>query len=432
MKLTTAQESQALQLLGEYERLGLTVVYRGHTHSFKDFDKKRMDAIPEILQLLKKFLEGNVSLRSLKEDHDKLCKRHDYWGFAGFSGQMVLNQLTNWSNASGEMTLLLKDAFVLPLDRSEAAARIDSLASRVRHLLPEGKRLRLGALPYFVSYFWQIQAPAKVPVMYSSGSRVLVNLGVLREDNGLGAYFTQFWDIQDTLANLYAQHYELTDVNRYWFVEHVLWSHRQKHPEEIAPTPTSIPGGATTSAAKRKYMEFIPPVLQQFHERSLGEGNAIDFEHDVAKLFLMLGFRVEDLGQGRGREPDGIARCREHNYAILFDAKSSKGGYVIGTDDRAITEYIRRKERELRKDGYSSIYFVIVSSAFKGNLRHSIERIRRETSVKSVVLVTAEQGLRLLARRVEDPNAFDLEEFQTLLLDNGELEEESLDEFLEA
>ena len=94
-------------------------------------------------------------------------------------------------------------------------------------------------------------------------------------------------------------------------------------------------------------------------------------------------------------------------------------------------EYIRRYERELRKDGYSNIYFVIMSSGFRGTSKASIDRIRATTPIKSLVLITAAQGLRLLANRIAEPSAFDFEAFQNLLLDSGELAQDILDEFLE-
>ncbi len=427
MNLTEPQKVKALQLLEEYKRIGLTVTNQGEIHPFRDFDKKRIEAIPEISHLLEGFFAGKVDLTEFKESHEVLCRRHDYWGFKSFSGQMVLNQLSNWSRASTAMTQLLRASLAAPLNRSEAALKFESLHQNLGKLIPDGKTLRLGSLPYFVSYFWQIQAPEKIPVLYSSTKRTLTEMGLLDSNENPGLYFTQFWDVEDALSDLYVRQFDMTGVNRYWFVEHVLWSHRSHRPEPPKePTPRPEPPKVPD------YMQYVPPILQNFRERSLGEGNGSAFESQVIKLFQMLGFRVEGLGQGKGREPDGIAYCREHNYAILFDAKSSKAGYVIGTDDRTIVEYIRRYEKELRKDGYSNIYFVIVSSGFKGTSKSSIDRVRAETPVKSLVLMTAEQALRLLGKKIEDPATFDFEAFHTLLLDSGELARENLEEFLEA
>lgn len=429
MNLNGPEKSRALGFLEGYRRAGLTVLNQGQTYPFREFDQKRVEAIPEILRLLRDFLAGSVDLIGLKESHEVLCRRHDYWGFKGFSGQMVLNQLTNWSQASTEMTSLLRASLAAPADRGEAAKKIDSLDSKIGRLIPDEKKLRRASLPYFVSYFWQIQGPAKIPVQYGSIKRTLAEMGVVETNEGPGSYFTQFWDTQDALADLYAAQLDIRGANRYWFVEHVLWFNR--HEQQEKPVRPREAGEITTPTPVQGYRQYIPPVLEHFLEFSNGEGNSLAFEHQVIQLFRMLGFRVQGLGQGKGREPDGIAYCREYNYVILFDAKSSKAGYGIGTDDRTIVEYIRRYERELRREGYSNIYYVIVSSSFKGTSKSSVDRVRAETPVKSLVLMTAEQALRLLASKIEDPAAFDLEEFHSLLLDSGELAQESLEEFLE-
>jgi len=423
------QKRKALQLLEEYKRAGLTVFNQGRTYPVKEFAELRMEAIPEIRGLLERFLSGGVNLIEFKEAHEELCRRHDYWGFKGFSGQMVLNQLTNWSKASVEMTNLLKTSLTVPADRDQAAQKIDSLHNKVGRLIPAGKSLRRASLPYLVSYFWQLQNPKGIPVQYGSTKRTLVETGILFDQEDPGTYFAQFWNSLDVLASLFAAHVEMAELNPYWFVEHVFWFHRERLKDLESPEPKTSKTRVRTEAAG--YMRYVPPVVQQFVECSLGEGSSLDFERQVIELFRMLGFQVDELGQGKGREPDGIAYCREYNYAILFDAKSSKSGYTIGTDDRTMIEYIRRNERELRKEGYSNLYYVVVSSSFKGTSKPSIDRVRAETGIKSLVLVTSKQALRLLSARIENPYVFDLERFGSLLLDSGELAEESVEEFLE-
>jgi hypothetical protein len=135
---------------------------------------------------------GTVDLVGLKESHEVLCRRHDYWGFKGFSGQMVLNQLTNWSQASTDMTSLLRASLAAPSDRSEAAPKLNSLHGNIGQLIPGGKNLRRASLPYFVSYFWQMQAPERIPVQYGSIKRTLADMGFLETNEGPGRYFAQF------------------------------------------------------------------------------------------------------------------------------------------------------------------------------------------------------------------------------------------------
>ncbi len=431
MTLTETQRNTALKLLDDYKRAGLTVTNQGEILKFRDFDQKRRAAIGEIANLLRGFLEGKNELSAFKESNEILCRQHHYWGFQSFSGQMVLNQLCNWSNGSREMTRALQTALTAPSNKAESSQKIAALVNALPALLPKEKRIRRGSFPYFLSYFWQIQAPDQIPVAYSSAKLTLSETGLLEAQDDLAAYFTSFWNVNDALADLYSANYELTDINRYWFVEHVLWAYGR---EPAVPSAGARPKAAKPSPAPRKqgmaFMDFIPPVLQDFPV--LARNNSLVFEGKVMLFFKMMGFQVDPMGQGKGRKPDGIARCREHNYAILFDAKSAEDGYRLGTDDRTLIEYIRSYDKELRKEGYSNLYFILVSSSFKGDAKASINRIRKDTSAKSVVLATADQCLRLLSKKIEDPTLFDLEAFQTLLLDGGEISDQQIDEFLDA
>ena len=81
----------------------------------------------------------------------------------------------------------------------------------------------------------------------------------------------------------------------------------------------------------------------------------------------MLGFDTKLLGQGQGRVPDGLALSLDDSYAILWDAKVRSEGYSMGTDDRAIKEYITTQSRELkRRRGLRNIYYFVISATFRG------------------------------------------------------------------
>ncbi len=104
----------------------------------------------------------------------------------------------------------------------------------------------------------------------------------------------------------------------------------------------------------------------------------------------------------------------------------------MGTADRAIIEYVDKYEPRLRREGAKRIYFVIVSSQFAGDSNSALANIRKESNAKSVVLMTAEQMLRIVAKRIKEPFTFDMSAFEELLLDSGRLDNEKLEEFLES
>jgi hypothetical protein len=167
--------------------------------------------------------------------------------------------------------------------------------------------------------------------------------------------------------------------------------------------------------------DFLPPALSRLVELSEKDSAGGAFEKQVNLAFQVLGFSVQALGQGTGRNSDGIAVDAGNHYAIFLDAKSRQEGYGLGTDDRAFIEYVRARENELRRRGISHLYLCVVSSRFKGSAQRAIDNIKRETGVSSVVLLPAKLLTDLVASHVKYPAAFDLSKFKELFVRDGEM-----------
>jgi len=127
-----------------------------------------------------------------------------------------------------------------------------------------------------------------------------------------------------------------------------------------------------------------------------------EFEKIVAEVFEQLDFEVETLSQGTGRNPDAILKYREENTAFIVDAKAYNSGYSLGTDDRAIREYINHYCPKLIKSGYKKIGFIIVSNEFKSNFDNFINEITWDTDIKRFILLTSEALLYLLAFKTKN------------------------------
>jgi hypothetical protein len=151
---------------------------------------------------------------------------------------------------------------------------------------------------------------------------------------------------------------------------------------------------------------LIPRVARLLDLGSQSEkpasGKGYDFERLVGEIFKQLDFEVDALGQGKGRQPDIIAKFREENTAFLVDAKAYSGGYTLGTDDRAIKEYISYHCPKLQKEGYKKIGFIIVSNSFKSNFDSFINEVTWNTEIKRFILLTSEALLYLLAYKTKD------------------------------
>ncbi|WP_257670799.1 hypothetical protein [Parapedobacter tibetensis] len=177
-------------------------------------------------------------------------------------------------------------------------------------------------------------------------------------------------------------------------------------------------------------LKFIPPVVQDLVDHSSNKEKALEFEKGVNLVFQMLGFEVTDYGQGTGRNPDGIAKTSQHNYAILIDAKSRTENYKIGTDDRTFIEYINKFSEPLKKSGFKNIYLLIVSSGFDLVSATAIKNIKIETQV-STTLLTSKLLLKLLSNKIKTSKHFDLKLFQELLIEDGEITEKKIDKLME-
>lgn len=430
MSLSEPHRRTAQALLRQFNESGKSLTNQGIVYpSYRDLDKARTDALPELRRFLDRFLKREMDLQGFKQENNALSIKHNYWGFTGFSGQMTLNQLANWSLGSEPMAELLREALIAPESKEKATEKINRVLRELPRLVPPGKRLRPASMPFVLSYFWQIQKPESIPVFYHSSKKTLIDSGLLAADEDPAALYKAFWTLHDDLAEEYAPAMKAGD-NKYWFVEHVLWIARPAaEPTVESPKRAKASKAPPQPVTLNGYSDFIPPRLADLLSLGRGEGSPTDFEDRVALAFQLLGFEVTKLGQGTGRNPDGIAYCREHNYAILFDAKGYKDGYGIGVDDRNVIEYIKTHERDLRKQGYTNFYFCFVSASFRGDGKTNTDRIRRETGTKSVVLLSAENFLRLVARKIEHPRDFDLGDFQDLLLDSGELGSDRLEAF---
>jgi hypothetical protein len=146
----------------------------------------------------------------------------------------------------------------------------------------------------------------------------------------------------------------------------------------------------------------------------------------------MLGFETELMGQGHGRVPDGVAVSDEFRYAIIYDAKVRQQPYTMGTDERAIREYIVSQGEKLRRRGIKNLYFMVISSSFTGDADDAIRGMKIETNVNEVLLVEVKALLAMLEGILRNPSiSLGPDGIQRLLAFSGILTEKDVREFLE-
>ncbi len=401
---------------------------------YESFDDLRAAAIPDLKKMVVDFLNGNLSLRDFKEKSEAMSRSHPHWGFKGFSGQMQLNQyVNNIEDDSKEKRL--KEAISLPITLKDAVAKINKMAEYLTEF--KTKTDKPQSIPrvnqsFMLTYFWELQNQEFHPVFYGSAKKLLEDLGFdFESQETVGDKYRYFAEIFFAIRSFFEDKKDTKERFPIWFIEHVLWKQfktQNKEDEIEVKKETS----AKLKISKTMEESWIPPIIADLENLALNQETEWSkkknvrpekaFETKLRYIFTILGYNVTELGQGTGREPDGVAISTSGDsgyYAIIYDAKAREKEYSIGTGDREIIEYIRKKQRELQRQRVDKVSFLIISSEFSNNpsLDSSIKDIFKATRVP-VILIRAKDLLYIVSKKLSnaDINHAQLED---LFLERG-------------
>ncbi len=447
--LTEAQKELAIRCMDEYlnavadPETGKTPVAAAG-----QLDANRQRVISEILApTVAKFLDGGTPLEEFKPEIDRINKRNELWGFKGIKGQMFFNLVFNAAEDLAELTAELKSAIRLPDSADIARSRIRTFSSYVRRLGEElveaggsaHAKPKPSSVPFFLSYFWQVQAPKAWPVYFTNSVSVLTDLNLLEPTDDLAesyiSYAALHFALQDIFRKASGHQFTLYDV------EHVWWYRRQMKSAVVATPPATAQSNGESALAQAAEMpagdvwdSYVPPVVAvlprlaandailEATASAAGVSIARLFEKSIHAAFTILGYDTKLMGQGSGRAPDGIAYADDESYAVLWDAKARQSGYRMGTDDRAIREYITSHSREIkRRRHYRNVYYFIVSSKFQDEFDDLVRGLKMDTDVNEVCLVEADALVALVDAKLRDPRQFSTgaDGIQRLFCDSG-------------
>lgn len=385
-----------------------------------NINELRLEAIESLSEIIFQFKNKKLSLGEFKTSIDSFNKRNNLWGFTAIKGQFFFNQLTKNLDDSGieKIRELLVETITEPKDIKDALRKIDKLEKYCQNLFTKAKDKRLVPNPksvcYFLSYFWQVADNEKWAIYYTASIQALDEIGLWKEKTVQQENYEQFYSLNEEIK-IALNEYSKRKISN-WDVEHAFWHFRGNPNKKIEKKSRPIIIGDKKKkdeninlivSASFDLSDFIIPRVSKLVEL----GNASDksftkkgyeFEKIVAEVFEQLDFEVESLGQGTGRNPDAIIKFREENTAFLVDAKAYNSGYSLGTDDRAIREYINHYCPKLQKSGYKKIGFIIVSNEFKTNFDNFINEITWDTDIKRFILLTSEALLYLLAFKTKN------------------------------
>jgi hypothetical protein len=326
---------------------------------------------------------------------------------------MHFNQLMLSASDRDALGAEIRRAITLPDHLQEARDKIEKQADLAREHRDNNLDSEPAIKPtmFFLSYFWHIQAYEEWPIFYPKTEQYLKENGLFEDGSSYGETYTNFVrtlnDLCETAAEVREGPVVYRDVANalYWYREYR--NEEDEEPEAEEPVTTTTPSASSNL--------FLPPVVADLVEvaensdEAQGKYDANDsalaniFEDKLGHTFRMLGFDTEELGQGSGREPDGIAIAVRNNYAVIYDAKMRQNGYSIGRDDRAIREYIEKHTRKLRDQGQQNIYFTIISSDFPDPDESVLQDLVTNTDIDNIVLLRAEILEDMIKMRLKEP-----------------------------
>jgi hypothetical protein len=324
--LSTEQRHRSLEIMQEYLAAKVDTAGKALTEVEAELDQIRGTVIEnELSPLLAHFLSGDVPLADFKSKIDSINKRNEYWGFKGTKGQMFFNMLVNVTDDPSECAEELKAALTLPANDSIARSRIKTFVSYVhrigeQHVLAGGtkhQRPKFRSVPFFLSYFWQIQDRHTWPVYYTSSVNIMTDLNLWQPSDDVADCYVQFKHLHQELGELFT--HESGRPFGLYDVEHIFWMKGGK-PDPIQPPPLPDKKVVVEDQIRRLPESYVPPIISILPRMARNEPNLITaakasglsldraFEKNINAAFTMLGYDTKLLGQGQGRVPDGMLR----------------------------------------------------------------------------------------------------------------------------
>src|ERR1700733_2140226 len=382
------QRQRALEVLNAYLTAPPGTNGKTWVENEAEFDAQRVQLIEsELKPLLAKYLEGKLPLDEFKSKNDGINKRNELWGFRGIKGQMFFNMVVNVSGDLNECDQELKSALAVPTNEQIASSRIKTFASYIKRLgeqwVGEGNTRygvpKMGSIPFFLSYFWQIQDREVWPIYYTNAVQTMTDLNIWQPTEDIAEDYLAFKQLHEVLAKLFSEvshrPFSLYDVEHvFWFWGDSPYVKTKAEPKAVESSPAKLIADKPMFVDSPRLPEsYVPPIVAILpaiarHDKHLEvaakcSGTSLEraFEKNIDAAFTILGFETKLLGQGQGRVPDGRALAPDDNYAILWDGKVRVDPYTMGTDDRVIRECITTQSRELSRR-YRNIYYIVISS----------------------------------------------------------------------
>lgn len=231
MALLNEQQRQRIkEVLNEYSSATIGTDGKTFVENNTIWDENRIHIIDtELKPLLSEYLKGIIELSVFKSKTDSINKHNQLWGFKGIKGQMFFNMVVNVADDMEECNRELKSALTVPPNDLIASSSIKTFSSYVKRLgdlwVDAGNTRygcpKIGSIPFFLSYFWQVQDRDTYPVYYTSSVQAMTDLNLWQSSGDLAQDYLTFKQINKELTIFFE---EVTGKKfNFYQVEHVFW-----------------------------------------------------------------------------------------------------------------------------------------------------------------------------------------------------------------
>lgn len=226
-------EEQITHIWDAFEESGFRYASdAGEIQHASDVNEIRRGRLPKRKSLLERFLNGEIDLLEFRSEMASEARSNQLWGFSGISGGMFFNMLINADDFVEEEPLeeLLREELRVPSDVQEAKESIQDLEFWLERARSEADDISdippTGHIPYFLSYFWQLQDPDTYPIYYTSMREVFDALDLWKSTGELAQDYESFWELNEEIRDILEAHTG-EDIHL-WMIERLCLYYRSR------------------------------------------------------------------------------------------------------------------------------------------------------------------------------------------------------------
>lgn len=165
---------------------------RDRMQHLTEVDAARAERRPELVRIVDEFLVRG-DLEAFRAAVDAWGRRPGFDAFAGFNGQMFLNQIISYGDAD-PAAAVLRETLPEPADEAAARRAIDRLTGYVQSV-KKGANPAPARVPFLLSFFWGVRDEARWPVIWTSGQNILRRTGWLDTSGSNADTYLRFREI---------------------------------------------------------------------------------------------------------------------------------------------------------------------------------------------------------------------------------------------